>query len=598
MRSKESVSDSASSLDSTSSNAQGNIHGHKRNVGIISAIFLIVNRLIGTGIFSTPSSIFLQSGSPGLALILWAIGTLISMSGLMCYLEFGSMFPENGGESVYIAKAFPKPKFLAVGTYCIYVFLLGWAASNSIAFGQYILEAADFDSVERSEWQEQWVQPLVGFACLTFAFLMQAFFPRPALYLSNVLGLFKVVVIVMIIIIGWVGWGGGGGIEQTHNFRNSFDKGLETTGYGVVSSLLNVIWSFIGYSNANYALGEAQNPQRVLKFAAPAALTLVAILYILANISYLGVVPWDAPKGQPSIISSGNILAADFFGIVWGDRGRKALSVFVSLSALGNVLVVIYGLSHLIQQLGRQAVMPLSRILGSSRPLGTPLAALFEHYCVCIVLLFAPAAAGPDARADSYNFVANLITYPLSVVNGFVGLGILWINFRKNERTLKFGGHVKVLPALFPEWKPYIKATWPVAVFFILGNLYLIVAPFVPPQKASQNQYTTLPYWIHACVGLCLYGAGLLYWLLVFQIWPRIRGYTIETEEYVDSDGWSRERIVHVNKDGDIIPEGTWIDDNIGPFITKHFSRLEDWTTWIDDKTTLPDFDLKFWKRA
>lgn len=597
----EQKSDAMASLGSSSSSFRGSVHEHKRNVGVISAIFLIVNRLIGTGIFSTPSSIFSQSGSPGLALILWAIGTLISISGLMCYLEFGSMLPENGGESVYIAKAFPKPKYLVSSTYCIYVFLLGWAASNSIAFGQYILAAADYFSVERTEWQQQWVQPLVGFACLTFAFLIQAFFPRPALYLSNILGLFKVVVLIMIIIIGWVGWGGGGGIKQTHNFHNSFDKGLNATGYGVVSSLLNVIWSFIGYSNANYALGEARNPQRVLKIAAPIGLVLVAILYMLANISYLGVVPWEAPEGQPSIISSGNILAADFFGIVWGERGRKALSVFVALSALGNVIVVIYGVSHLVQQLGRQAVMPFSRILGSSRPLGTPLAGLFEHYCFSIILLFAPAAAGADARSDSYNFVANLITYPLSVVNGFVGLGIIWVNFRKRERTLKLGRWTKVLPALFPEWHPYIKATWPVAFFFVLGNLYLIVAPFVPPEKASENQYKTMPYWIHACVGLCLYGAGLVYWLVVFKLTPWIFGYTVETEEYTDTDGWKRERVVHIDKKGNKIHEPTSLDRNLDSLVNNRSSKAERWTNWVDEKTTIPELrvpsSLKFWSK-
>lgn len=587
---------SSKSPSITSSLTNGQVGDHKRNVGVVSAIFLIVNRLIGTGIFSTPSSIFANSGSPGLALILWALGTLISLAGLMCYLEFGSMCMENGGESVYISRAFPKPRFLAASTYCIYVFLLGWAASNSIAFGQYILEAADYYTVERTPWQEQWVQPLVGFACLSFAFIMQAFFPRPALYLSNVLGLFKVVVIIMIIIIGWVGWGGGGGIKKTHNFDSSFDKGMNSTGYGVVSSLLNVIWSFIGYSNANYALGEANNPQRILKIAAPIALVFVAILYMLANISYLGVVPWSTADGSPSIINSGNILAGDFFGIVWGDRGRKALSVFVALSALGNVLVVIYGQARLIQQLGRQAIMPFSRLLGSSRPFGTPLPALFEHYLFSLILLFAPAAAGPKSRGDSYNFVANLMTYPLSVVNGFVGLGIIWINFRKSERRIGFGKHSIVLPALFPEWKPTIKATWPVALFFVLGNLYLIVAPFVPPERPSENQYATMPYWIHACVGLCLYGAGLIYWLLVFIIWPKLRGYTMETETYIDDDGWKRDKIVHKDRDGEIIDEARWIDKTLDPLST-HFDRIENFTNWIDEKTKIPEMKVpKFGK--
>jgi amino acid permease len=55
--------------------------------------------------------------------------------------------------------------------------------------------------------------------------------------------------------------------------------------YGIVTALYNVIWSYIGYSNANYALSETKNPVQTLKRAAPAALILVSILYMLANVS-------------------------------------------------------------------------------------------------------------------------------------------------------------------------------------------------------------------------------------------------------------------------------------------------------------------------
>lgn len=54
--------------------------------------------------------------------------------------------------------------------------------------------------------------------------------------------------------------------------------------YGIVTALYNIIWSFIGYTNANYALSETKDPVRTLKRAAPTALALVSVLYILANV--------------------------------------------------------------------------------------------------------------------------------------------------------------------------------------------------------------------------------------------------------------------------------------------------------------------------
>lgn len=52
----------------------------------------------------------------------------------------------------------------------------------------------------------------------------------------------------------------------------------------MVTALYNVIWSYIGYSNANYALSETKNPIRTLKIAAPTALAIVSILYMLVNV--------------------------------------------------------------------------------------------------------------------------------------------------------------------------------------------------------------------------------------------------------------------------------------------------------------------------
>lgn len=48
-----------------------------RKLGITGAVFLILNKMIGTGIFSTPSSIFAATGSVGVSLMLWVIGMVV-----------------------------------------------------------------------------------------------------------------------------------------------------------------------------------------------------------------------------------------------------------------------------------------------------------------------------------------------------------------------------------------------------------------------------------------------------------------------------------------------------------------------------------------
>lgn len=66
----------------------------RRQIGVVSASFLIFNRVIGTGIFATPSTILQLSGSVGLSLIMWVVGTLIAMAGTAVYLEWGTAIPK------------------------------------------------------------------------------------------------------------------------------------------------------------------------------------------------------------------------------------------------------------------------------------------------------------------------------------------------------------------------------------------------------------------------------------------------------------------------------------------------------------------------
>ncbi|EYE92252.1 high affinity methionine permease [Aspergillus ruber CBS 135680] len=478
----------------------------RRQIGVISASFLIFNRVIGTGIFATPSTILQLSGSVGLSLIMWVVGTLIAMAGTAVYLEWGTAIPKNGGEKNYLEYVFKKPKFLATAMYAAYTVLLGWAASNSVVFGEYILNAAD---VEVGRWNQRGI----GLACLTTAFLVHSFAVKWGLRLQNLLGVIKLVIILFVIVAGWVALAGHMHIENPpHNFSNAFE-GTTSSGYGIVMALYNVIWSFIGYSNANYALSETKNPVRTLKIAAPMAIGSVGIFYMLCNIAYFAAVP------KEQFLSSGQTVAAAFFGNMFGARAEKVMSVFVALSAFGNVLSVIFSQGRIVQELGREGVLPFSKIWASNRPFNSPAAGLFEHWVVSIIILLAPPPG------DAYNFLVNLISYPLSIVNVFVSAGLIWIYINRKTH--------------FPNWNPGIRATLPVTVFFFLSQCYLVVAPYVPP-SAGQSVYNDLPYYLHCVVAIGIFAFGALYYLVWAVLMPKFGKYMLVKETVVDADGWSR----------------------------------------------------------
>lgn len=89
------VDDDGSSIDK-----QTYEYTEDRKIGITGASFLILNKMIGTGIFSTPGSIFAATGSVGVAIILWIVGGILTFCGLSIFLEFGLAIPRSGGEKV------------------------------------------------------------------------------------------------------------------------------------------------------------------------------------------------------------------------------------------------------------------------------------------------------------------------------------------------------------------------------------------------------------------------------------------------------------------------------------------------------------------
>ncbi|KAL4973935.1 amino acid/polyamine transporter I [Aspergillus desertorum] len=504
-----SVEDGPRRADGVTQLYEGNIFEatpeDRRQIGVVSASFLIFNRVIGTGIFATPSTILSLSGSVGLSLFMWVAGTCIAVAGTAVYLEWGTAIPKNGGEKNYLEYVYKKPKFLVTAMFAAYAVLLGWAASNSVVFGQYILNAAEVEV-------DRWNQRGIGLACITAAFLIHGFALNWGLRLQNLLGIVKLVIIIFVIVTGWVALAGHTTVETPHNFRNAFE-GTTGSGYGVVMALYNVIWSFIGYSNANYALSETKNPERTLKIAAPIAIGSVGILYMLCNIAYFAAVPKD------QFLASGNIVAATFFGNMFGSRAERVMSVFVALSAFGNVLSVIFSQGRIVQELGREGVLPFSRFWASNKPFKSPAAGLFEHWVVSVIIMLAPPPG------DAYNFLVNLISYPLAIVNVFVSAGLIYIYLTKEKN--------------FPNWAPGIRATLPVTIFFCLSNIYLVVAPYIPP-SAGQSVYEELPYYLHCVVALGIFALGAIYYLVWAVAMPRLGGYVLVKETVVDADGWSR----------------------------------------------------------
>ena len=87
--------------------------GLKKQLGFYTAICIIIADVIGTGIFMTTGSVLGMTENALVVILLWAIGGLVAITGALCYAELATMWPDDGGEYIYLKKIFGNlPSFL------------------------------------------------------------------------------------------------------------------------------------------------------------------------------------------------------------------------------------------------------------------------------------------------------------------------------------------------------------------------------------------------------------------------------------------------------------------------------------------------------
>ncbi|KAI2616808.1 amino acid transporter [Hypoxylon sp. NC1633] len=469
------------------------------NVGWLTVVFLNVNQMIGTGIFSTPGTILNSTGSVGLALIYWTIGFLFAIAGFCVYLELASYFPNrSGADVVYLEQEYPRPKHFFPITFAVYSVLLSFSSSNAIVLARYLYRSAGSTP---TDWQLKGV----AVAAYTVACLCVVFHNRYSLWLMNILGSVKIITLIFISITGLVVLGG----HVPHipdpglNFRNAFE-GTTNNGNDLAIALVNVVFTYTGFTNAFNLVNEIKNPIPTLRRNGFLSVLIVSLLYMFCNIAYLASVP------KKEFAESKEIAAAVFFVSVFGEgRAEQALSVLVLLSAFANLLAVLIGQSRVIREIGRQGVLPYTEFWVSTKPFGTPLGPYFLKWLMTFIMIVAPPAG------DAFQFIVSLQSYPQGIFQLALAVGVYLVR-RQHKRLGQAAADFK---------------TWDIVlIIYILLNIYLIATPWIPPEGGPYAGDVSFWYATYCVVGIAIIITCAIYYVFWMYLLPRWGGYKIRPE--------------------------------------------------------------------
>ncbi|KAK3361360.1 amino acid permease-domain-containing protein [Lasiosphaeria ovina] len=537
---------------------------------------LVINRMIGTGIFNSPQTVMIGTNSTGISLLLWLFGLFYAMAGAHVYVEYGlnvpryiidgveQSVPRSGGDLNYLQYVFPRPRYrkdtvLLMGClYGISFICVGNMAGNCIICALRILQAAH---PERDNDSSNGEIRGIALGIAFFACFIHAFSRRGGIWLNNILALVKVGILLLIIGAACAVAGGAfhradTGTAVGNEFGNNTSKATafgqasdEANGYG--QAFLAIIFAFSGFDQPNYVLGEIKRPRKTFPVSMFTSVAIVSLLYVAVNICYMVVVPAELQSDR----QVGSV-AHQFFKMTFGAlssneevTGLRVFNAFLAISSFGNIVVMTYTAARMKQEIAKQGFLPWPKFFAQNKDVSfgrllqwlqlhrglkflkflspeqhkerTPVGALVLHMASCVILIL---VTYPLSAGDAYSLLSGMGAYLINSVFGFfLALGILLLHFRgppqSDEVTTQHHPAAETKGPPATNWKAMTKGTvrpWlsvASAVIYLIGNGYCVITNWVPPVGKFLVITKTMAWYLTPIISWCIFILGALWYL-------------------------------------------------------------------------------------
>src|SRR5438094_4868051 len=308
-----------------------------RGLSLVDATMIVIESMIGSGIFIVSAKSMTIVGSPGWLLAAWAIAGVLTITGALCCAELAAMMPRAGGQYVFLREAYGSATGFLFGWTLFFVVPTGTIAAVAVAFAifmgvltptisenVYLLQPIHLGSYAITLSTQQFVAILL-IIFLTFTNTRGL---KTGKVIQNTFTFTKTAALIGLILVGLLLGRNAGSAAYASNWWNPWANGgwnpsLAQPGLQITSGLwllmlvglamVGPLFAQSAWNNVTFTGSEIKEPGRNLPRALLIGCGVVVLLYLLANVAYVVTLPLSAFPGlrtPPNTIATETMKAA------------------------------------------------------------------------------------------------------------------------------------------------------------------------------------------------------------------------------------------------------------------------------------------------
>jgi APA family basic amino acid/polyamine antiporter len=375
--------------------------GLTRQLGLWSAVAIVIGSTIGSGIFRTPAGVADKLPGPLAVFAVWITGGILALCGALTLAEVAGAYPNTGGIFDFIRRAWGR----------LAAFLFGWAelaviraaslGAISTTFAEYFLRALGYDP--RTEPFSEYVHYIAAVAIAVTA-AVNYVGVRTGSFVQNLTTLAKYFGLLFVVVLA-LGYG------FSHDGASHFTPATPPGSFGIAAfglALVSVLWAYDGWADLTFISGEIKDPRRNIPRALIIGVVGVTSIYLLANLAYVAMFPIEQLRVSP-------LVAADAAGRILGAAGIAFVGITVMISTFGTLNGSIFTSPRIFYAMAEEGM--LFRKFGEAHSkFGTPHLAILMTATLGVIFVMLQTF---DQLADT--FVTAIIPfYAMGVASIFV----------------------------------------------------------------------------------------------------------------------------------------------------------------------------------